>query len=194
MKKVEIEVALYAVYIAVAVMIATLSYLVKDTGTGAEIIKPEIEIVYTAKIQSDTPAQAEAVYVAQVIEREADAQPEPKPEPVAMITSEGELELLAGVIHAEAGNQDEVGKRLVADVVLNRVADARFPDNIADVITQAGQFTEPAGYTADDMRVAQLAMTERLDAGVLWFRTDEYHKYGTPLYQHGAHYFSGVEQ
>lgn len=192
MKKVKIEVAIYAVYIAVALMIAILAYLVKDTHKEVDMIRPEIEKVYDVEIPQAQPAQAATLLVAQVIEIEADAQPEP--EPVAMITSKNELELLAGVIHAEAGNQDETGKRLVADVVLNRVSDARFPDSIEGVITQAGQFTELAGYTEADMIAAQKAMKERLDAGVLWFRTGEYHKYGTPLYQHGAHYFSGVEQ
>ena len=33
---------------------------------------------------------------------------------------EGELELLATLVEAEAGNQDMTGKRLVVDVVLNR--------------------------------------------------------------------------
>ena len=192
MKKVEIEVALYAVIIAAAVMIMTLAYLVKDTPAGGDMVKPEIEKVHEVEIIIEKPAAAEVVYVEKIVERVADAQP--KPEPVAMITNKGEAELLAGVIHAEAGNQDETGKRLVADVVLNRVDDDRFPDSIAAVITQAGQFTEPAGYTEAELQLAKAEMAQRLDAGVLWFRTGEYHKYGTPLYQHGAHYFSGVEQ
>lgn len=192
MKKVEIEVALYAVIIATAVMIMTLAYLVKDTPAGADMVKPEIEKVHEVEIIIEKPAAAEVVYVEKIVERVADAKPEP--EPVAMIANKGEAELLAGVIHAEAGNQDETGKRLVADVVLNRVDDARFPDSIAGVITQAGQFEQPAGYTEAELQLAKAEMAQRLDAGVLWFRTGEYHKYGTPLYQHGAHYFSGVEQ
>ena len=50
------------------------------------------------------------------------------------------MELLAQLIHAEAGNQDIDGKRLVADVVLNRV-DAGFENNIEAVIYQSGQFS-----------------------------------------------------
>ena len=45
-----------------------------------------------------------------------------------------DLELLACLVWAEAGNQDLKGKQLVADVVLNRMYDPRFPDTISDVI------------------------------------------------------------
>ena len=51
------------------------------------------------------------------------------------------LELLAAVVEAEAGNQDLTGKRLVVDVVLNRVDSPLFPDNIVDVLEQELQFT-----------------------------------------------------
>ena len=53
-----------------------------------------------------------------------------------------ELELLACVIYQEAGADyccDDCRRR-VADVVLNRVEDDRFPDNIQDVLTQKRQY------------------------------------------------------
>ena len=50
------------------------------------------------------------------------------------------LEYLACLVEAEAGNQDELGKRLVVDVVLNRLDSNEFPDNIYDVINQKNQF------------------------------------------------------
>ena len=52
------------------------------------------------------------------------------------------LELLACVIYQEAGGDavcDDCRYR-VADVVLNRVADPRFPDNIYDVLTARSQY------------------------------------------------------
>ena len=49
-----------------------------------------------------------------------------------------DLQLLACIVWAEAGNQDTYGKELVADVVLNRVDDQRFPDTIREVIFQKG--------------------------------------------------------
>ena len=41
---------------------------------------------------------------------------------------------LAHIIHAEAGNQSMAGKIGVGNVVLNRVENERFPDNVHDVI------------------------------------------------------------
>lgn len=111
----------------------------------------------------------------------------------------GDLELLAQLIHAEAGNQDLDGKRLVADVVLNRV-DAGFENNIEAVIYQSGQFSciddgnfDKAAYevTQEDFDVAYMEMTgERLDTELVWYRTEHYSSYGTPAYKHGDHYFS----
>lgn len=48
---------------------------------------------------------------------------------------------LSHIIYAESGNQPLNGKIAVGNVVLNRVADPAFPDNIRDVIFQRGQFT-----------------------------------------------------
>jgi N-acetylmuramoyl-L-alanine amidase len=53
----------------------------------------------------------------------------------------GEMELIAQLVQAEAGNQSLEGKRLVVDVILNRVADPRFPDTVEEVIFQPGQFS-----------------------------------------------------
>lgn len=55
-----------------------------------------------------------------------------------------EAEMLACVIYQEAGGDaacDECRRR-VADIVLNRVADPRFPDSIYGVLTQEGQYGE----------------------------------------------------
>lgn len=102
-----------------------------------------------------------------------------------------EMELLARIVHAEAGNQDMVGKRLVVDVVLNRMVDSKFPNTIGGVIYQIGQFTKPsATYTDSDMEAVILECERRIDTEILWFRTGSYHNVGTPAYQHGAHYFS----
>ncbi len=58
-----------------------------------------------------------------------------------------ELYWLSRIIYCEAGNQLLEGKIAVGNVVLNRVADASFPDSIYDVIFQRGQFC-PAGNGA----------------------------------------------
>ncbi len=43
---------------------------------------------------------------------------------------------LIRIVHAEAGNQDEKGRILVANTIINRVKSGIFPDNIKDVIFQ----------------------------------------------------------
>ncbi len=48
----------------------------------------------------------------------------------------GEMELLAQLVEAEAGNQPFEGKCLVVDVILNRVESDEFPDTIEEVIFQ----------------------------------------------------------
>lgn len=53
----------------------------------------------------------------------------------------GEMELLAQLVEAEAGNQPFEGKCLVVDVILNRVESPGFPDTIEEVIFQDGQFS-----------------------------------------------------
>ncbi len=53
----------------------------------------------------------------------------------------GELEMLAQLVEAEAGNQPFEGKCLVVDVILNRVESPDFPDSIEEVIFQDGQFS-----------------------------------------------------
>lgn len=56
--------------------------------------------------------------------------------------SEDDLEMLAAVIYQEAGSNricDECRYR-VGDVILNRVADPRFPDTIKGVLEQPGQY------------------------------------------------------
>ena len=58
------------------------------------------------------------------------------PEEIAEEEYWDSLELLALCVEAEAGNQALEGKRLVAAVVLNRVEDPDWPDDITAVITQ----------------------------------------------------------
>lgn len=53
----------------------------------------------------------------------------------------GDVYLLAKAVHGEARGEPYLGKVAVAAVVLNRVADPRFPNTIAGVIYQPGAFT-----------------------------------------------------
>lgn len=110
-----------------------------------------------------------------------------------------ELELLALVVEAEAGNQDLTGKRLVVDVVLNRVDSPLFPDTITEVLEQPGQFStmsngavEDAGWhmQEDDYTAVMMEVTGgRLDYDIYYFTAGEYNASCSPAYIHGDHYF-----
>lgn len=144
--------------------------------------EPEKEIVYIESEPEIIEVEKEKIVTVTV-----------EPEPEFRLTDE-EMELLAGIVHAEAGNQDMIGRRLVADVVLNRMVSPDFPNEISGVIYQQNQFATPMNYTADDMSAVELECQKRIDSEVLWFRTGGFHSSGTPLYQHGAHYFSGRKE
>ncbi len=113
----------------------------------------------------------------------------------------GELEELVILVQAEAGNQDELGKRYIADIVFNRLDDKDFPDSIHDVIYQMNpiQFAtttdgslEKAGYTVTE-ETFQIVLDEyfnRTNSDIIYFRTERYHECGTPAFKYGDHYFS----
>lgn len=59
---------------------------------------------------------------------------------IAGMTAE-EFELMSAVVEAESNRSDSTeGKTLIALTILNRKADADFPNSIKGVISQAGQF------------------------------------------------------
>lgn len=73
---------------------------------------------------------------------------QPTPKPTAMPTpkpatySQADLDLLSRVVYAEAGSNwcsDEM-QLLVANVVINRMRDSRFPNTLRGVVYQRGQY------------------------------------------------------
>lgn len=108
-----------------------------------------------------------------------------------------EIEYLAKCTMAEAGNQDEVGKRLVIDCILNRLNDENFPNSIVDIINYPGQFEVVSNGsinvivpTPDIYTLIEEELISPYNTEVLYFRTSHFHNFGTPLFQWGAHYFS----
>lgn len=57
--------------------------------------------------------------------------------------TEEEFIFISSVVEAESDRctDSTEGRRYIALVILNRVADDRFPDTISEVLTQAGQFS-----------------------------------------------------
>ena len=109
----------------------------------------------------------------------------------------GEMELIAQLVMAEAGNQDLTGKRYVADVILNREDSDIFPDTVAEVIFQENQFSviengafDEAGWTITEecYEAVKLEYEERLNYDILCFSRGP-SKYASNHFKHQDHWF-----
>lgn len=109
----------------------------------------------------------------------------------------GEMELIAQLVMAEAGNQDLTGKRYVVDVVLNRVDSDDFPDTVEEVIFQENQFSviengafDEAGWkiTEECYEAVKLEYEERLNYDILYFSRGK-SKYASNHFKHQDHWF-----
>lgn len=124
--------------------------------------------------------------------------------------SEADYEALLKIVQAEAGNEDEEGKMLVAGVVLNRVDSRKFPNTVSEVVMQQDkgvyQFSPVANGTYQKVKVTQetieaverVLMGEDLTKGALYFAA---RKAADPekmkwfdcslvkLFEHGGHEF-----
>ena len=110
------------------------------------------------------------------------------------------LEYLACCVEAEAGNQSELGKRLVCDTVLNRFDSGKY-ETLYDVINEEhngvyqysvvedGSIFKVAP-TEETYRIVAEEVENRTNTEVLYFRTKHYHTFGIPLFKEDDHYFS----
>ena len=117
--------------------------------------------------------------------------------PVASYGSD--LDLLAALVWAEAGDQPiPEGLCYVCDVVLNRVDSPAWPNTIADVIYQPGQFSVVNNGALNrafgnvpqvcyDAVQSQLA--GRLNYDIIYFSMG-YNANGTLAFTHGTHFYS----
>lgn len=125
---------------------------------------------------------------------------------VSCEVSESDYYWLTKIVEAEAGDQDEIGKILVVNVIINRVNSDRFPNNIKSVIFQNDGRTyqfEPVkneriydmnptsstiscvdrALNGEDYSQGALFFTMKTSSGS-WFNSSL-----TLLFVHGAHYF-----
>ena len=114
--------------------------------------------------------------------------------------TEDEINMIAMIVIAEAEGESETGKRLVVDTVLNRMLSSDFPDTIESVIYQNNAFSPIKSGRAEKcknkitdeiIKLVRSEIVKRTNTEVLYFRTNNYSKYGTPLFKEGNHYFSG---
>lgn len=126
--------------------------------------------------------------------------------------SDKDYEVLLRIVEAEAGGEDETGKLLVANVVLNRVESSKFPDTVEEVVFQQEggcyQFSpvsngryEAISVSDETYDAVERALRgEDLSEGALYFVSEKYadpeklewfHSKLTLLYSHGGHNFYG---
>ncbi len=111
------------------------------------------------------------------------------------IYTQDEIDYLARVVYAEAGNQGLMGQQLVVDVILNRVDSPRFPNDLISVLNQPCQFSVVSSGaiwtktpTEETYEAIRLELQERQDYEILFFCAGGYN--GKPAYQYKDHYFS----
>ena len=100
----------------------------------------------------------------------------------AIYLDEESIEILCRIVEAEAGTEDEKGRILVANVVMNRVRSAQFPDTISEVVYERSEGRAQFSPTADGRidkvtissdtieAVARVMSGEDVSAGALYFR------------------------
>lgn len=113
--------------------------------------------------------------------------------------ADDQFELLYQIVMCEGGyTEPDDGIRTMADGALNRMDSPLFPNTIAEVVYQKGQF-EPVGsgrlwsYVPTE-RVIQICAEEiqhRTYPTILYWRTGHYHAGTTPVIHIGHHYYSG---
>ena len=97
---------------------------------------------------------------------------------------------IARVVEAEAGNQCDYGKKLVADTILNRLDSDDFPDTIVDVLQQKNQYADGIIASDETIRIVMDEYVNRTNYDVLYFRTERYHSFAENFHKVGDHYFS----
>lgn len=183
---------LVTIWFLVASFLALLAATFYTTNAEASS-KPDIptEYVHTVYLIVQEETKEEPVIEEPMID-----------DPQAPTYTEEEIKMIAQLTMAEAGNQSELGKRLVIDVVLNRVEheNPQFPDTVKEVIYQKNQFSpiwdgrfEKYYASEENIQLVKEEIERRTDHDVIFFRTTRYSDYGVPLYCIGDHYFSSFD-
>lgn len=124
--------------------------------------------------------------------------------------SDEEMEALLRIVEAEAGSEDEDGRLLVANVVLNRVESDRFPSTVTEVVFQKSngvtQFSPVASGRYYKVQISEETIEavgralsgEDISQGALFFASrkradsDKMRWFDTSctfLFEHGGHEF-----
>lgn len=78
--------------------------------------------------------------------------------------SDKDIDTLLRIVEAEAGGEDRKGKLLVANVVINRVRNNKFPDSVTDVVYQRQQNVTQFSPVSNGMINRVTVSEETIDA------------------------------
>ena len=92
------------------------------------------------------------------------------------------LTCMAVAIYFEARGESVYGQTMVAETIINRAADPRWPDNVCDVIAQPNQFSfyrdgrsntprDMEAYTTAVLVAQEALMGEHMNTGALYYHT-----------------------
>ena len=123
---------------------------------------------------------------------------------------QADLEVLLRIVEAEAGCEDEDGKLLVANVILNRLDSDHFPDSITEIVFQrengVSQFSPTVDGSYNKVQISEETVNavgralagEDISQGALYFAARKYadresmrwfDEKLTLLFRHGGHEF-----
>ncbi len=178
-------------------------------GDNRQLQKPVTEAVLDQELVADE--QSSALGVADMAvsgQRVVDYGTLEKP--MAYELCEEDYDILLRIVEAEAGGEDEEGKLLVANVVLNRVNNEAFPDSVKEVVLQRSggvtQFSPVSSgriwrVTVSEETVAAVQRAlegEDISQGALYFASRKransssmrwFDEHLTFLFRHGGHEF-----
>lgn len=152
-------------------------------ATKVEIEKVKKEIL----MEAEAKAKAEAEQAARQKEEEA------RKAAAIVSYSEQDYQVLLRIVQAEAGVCDEQGKVLVANVILNRVRDKSFPNNITDVVYQRSQFSPVSNGSINTVKVTSQTIdcVNRALSGEDYSRGALYFMYRGGSRSHAVSWFDG---
>ena len=150
--------------------------------------------------------ELEAAEQAKKAAEEAARKAEEEKSLAATAVTDDDYNVLLKIVQAEAGICDDEGKILVANVILNRVKSAEFPNTVRGVVYSPSQFSPVSNGSINSVKVTESTIDcvkralagENYSDGALYFMYRRGSRSGavswfdshlTYLFQHGNHEF-----
>lgn len=126
--------------------------------------------------------------------------------PNTLALNKSDFDTLCRIVEAEAGDQDILGRELVANVIFNRIKNDEFPKTIREVVFENGQFSPISDGRYWDVNISAETQTAVMNVlkgsdhsqGALYFMQRDiasesgkrYFDTLNFLFKHGAHEFA----